>query len=131
MYQAVWNNEIVAQSNECVIIEGNYYFPLDSIQKDYFCDSTTSTHCPWKGNASYFHLEVNGEMNYDCAWHYKNPSEKASHIKDYVAFWNGVDIQKVEEQNSSEPAETIKQKNDRICLYDSDTEEKLDCWTVE
>ena len=90
--KAIWNNEVVAESTNTVIVEGNHYFPPESLNKDYFKESNTRTTCPWKGKASYYHLEVEGDTNHDAAWYYADPKEAASEIKDHVAFWKGVEI---------------------------------------
>jgi len=90
--KAIWNNKIIAESDETVIVENNHYFPVESIQKAYFKDSNTHTSCPWKGVASYYHLEVDGKENRDAAWYYPEVSELARDIKGRVAFWKGVEI---------------------------------------
>lgn len=90
--KAIWNNKVVAESNDTIVIEGNHYFPEESVKKEYFAPSGTHTVCPWKGTASYYTLEVNGEENKDAAWYYPDPSEKAKEIKNYIAFWKGVEI---------------------------------------
>jgi len=90
--QAIWNGKTIAESNETIVIEGNHYFPPDSINKEFFKENSNTTVCPWKGTASYYDVEVNGQTNSGAAWYYPQPSEKAKQIKDYVAFWRGVDI---------------------------------------
>lgn len=90
--KAIWNNQVIAQSDKTVVVENNHYFPADSINMAFFKSSDTHTTCPWKGEASYYTLEVNGKKNVDAAWYYKNPSEKAKEIKNFVAFWKGVKI---------------------------------------
>ncbi|MCE2614145.1 DUF427 domain-containing protein [Flavobacteriaceae bacterium D16] len=90
--KAIWNNKVIAESDETVIVENNHYFPVESIQKVYFKDSNTHTSCPWKGVASYYHLEVDGKENRDAAWYYPEVSELARGIKGRVAFWKGVEI---------------------------------------
>lgn len=94
MVKALWNGKEIAASEECIVVEGNQYFPPESVKKEYFKDSTNSSICPWKGTASYYNLEVDGESNADAAWYYPDPSRAAMEIKDYVAFWRGVEIQK-------------------------------------
>jgi len=89
---AKWNDAVLATSDQCISVEGNAYFPPESINKEYFQPSNTHTHCPWKGQASYFDIVVNGEVNKNAAWYYPEPKEKASEIKDYVAFWHGVQV---------------------------------------
>ncbi|PKP10477.1 MAG: hypothetical protein CVU09_06960 [Bacteroidetes bacterium HGW-Bacteroidetes-4] len=91
--KAIWNGEIVAESNDTIIVEGNHYFPPESIKKEYFNPSDTFTSCYVKGKARYFNLTVNGQINFDAAWHYPKPFEKAAHIKNYIAFWKGVQIE--------------------------------------
>lgn len=90
--KAVWKNQVLAESNRTIIIEGNQYFPQDDVAMQYFVPSTLHTHCPWKGQASYFSINVNGDINKDAAWYYLNPKDAARHIKGYVAFWKGVQI---------------------------------------
>lgn len=92
MKTATWNNEVIAQSDETVVIEGNHYFPPNSIKKEFFKGNDTHTTCHWKGEASYYDLEVNGETNTDAAWYYPETSEMAKGIKGYVAFWKGVKV---------------------------------------
>lgn len=90
--KAVWNNKTIAESNETLVIENNHYFPADSIKKEFFKNNGTHTHCPWKGEASYYTLEVDGKQNPDAAWYYPDPKHAAKQIKNYVAFWKGVTI---------------------------------------
>jgi uncharacterized protein (DUF427 family) len=92
--KAIWNGEVIAESNNTVVIEGNHYFPHDSIKKDFFKPSNTHTSCPWKGVASYYSVEVNGKDNKDAAWFYPETKELAKGIKNYVAFWKGVKVEK-------------------------------------
>ena len=91
--RAIWNNEVIAESDSTVVIEGNHYFPENSIKKEYFKQSDTHTTCPWKGEASYYSLEVKGEENSDAAWYYPETSELAKNIKGHVAFWKGVSVE--------------------------------------
>ena len=91
--KAIWNNQVIAESDETIVVENNHYFPEESIRKEYFKKSDTHTTCPWKGVASYYHLEVDGKENKDAAWYYPNPKEKAKNITNYVAFWRGVKIE--------------------------------------
>jgi uncharacterized protein (DUF427 family) len=90
--KAIWNDQIIAESDETVIVEGNHYFPPDSVNKDFFKESTKQTGCPWKGTANYYHIEVDGKVNNDAAWHYPEPKEAAKKIKDHIAFWKGVNV---------------------------------------
>lgn len=91
--KAIWNGETIAESDNTVVIEGNHYFPAESIKEEYFKKSDTQTVCPWKGKASYYSLEVGGKENKDAAWYYPQPSELAKGIKDSVAFWRGVKVE--------------------------------------
>jgi uncharacterized protein (DUF427 family) len=90
--KAIWNHEIIAESQNTLVVENNQYFPPDAIKKDFFKPSATNSTCPWKGEASYFSVEVNGKVNKDAAWYYPQPKDAAKQIKDYVAFWKGVEI---------------------------------------
>jgi uncharacterized protein (DUF427 family) len=92
MKQALWKGVVIAESDATVVIEGNHYFPPDAIKKEYFSPSDTHTTCAWKGVASYYHVEVNGEKNADAAWYYPKTSELAKSIEGYVAFWKGVQV---------------------------------------
>ena len=93
MPKALWNDVILAESEETIVVEGNHYFPPESIKKEHFQESNTHTVCPWKGAASYFTVIVNGNENRDAAWYYPNPSDAAAQIKNYVAFWRGVRVE--------------------------------------
>lgn len=90
---ATWNGVVIAKSDQTVVIEGNHYFPPDTIKTEYFNNSDTNTVCHWKGTASYYDLEVNGKTNKDAAWYYPETSELARSIKGYVAFWRGVIVE--------------------------------------
>ncbi len=94
MAKAIWNDVILAESDQGEIVEGNYYFPPDSINKQYFKESNTRSNCFWKGEASYYTIEVNGQQNKDAAWYYPTPKEKAKNFQGYVAFWKGVQVEK-------------------------------------
>jgi uncharacterized protein (DUF427 family) len=89
---ATWNGEIIAESDQTTVVEGNHYFPIDSVRQDVLRPSDTHSTCPWKGEASYYTLEVNGAQNVDAAWYYPEPKKEAEMIKDHVAFWNGVEV---------------------------------------
>jgi uncharacterized protein (DUF427 family) len=91
--KAIWNNEVIANSDETVVVEGNHYFPPDSVRKEYLQPSSTHTTCPWKGLASYYNLVVNGETNKDAAWYYPDPKDAAAEITDRIAFWRGVKVE--------------------------------------
>lgn len=90
--KALWNNQVIAESNDTVVVENNHYFPKSSLKTEYLKDSTTHSTCPWKGLASYYTLEVDGKKNPDAAWYYPEPKPAAANIKDHVAFWKGVKI---------------------------------------
>ena len=90
--KALWNNQVIAESNDTVVVENNHYFPKSSVKTEYLNDSNTHSTCPWKGLASYYNLEVDGKENPDAAWYYPEPKEAAANIKDHVAFWKGVKI---------------------------------------
>jgi len=85
------NNVVLAESKDTIVIEGNHYFPPDAINQQYFKKSDTRTNCPWKGEASYYHLVLGEEVEKDAAWYYPAPKEAAREIKDYVAFYKGVE----------------------------------------
>ena len=90
--KAIWNGQIIAESDNTVVIENNHYFPADTIKKEFFKESDTHTVCPWKGQASYYTLEVDGKSNPDAAWYYPSTSHAAKPIEGYVAFWKGVSV---------------------------------------
>ena len=93
MAKAIWNGMVLAESESVQIVEGNVYFPPDALKREYFHESDTHSTCPWKGLASYYHIEVNGEVNNDAAWYYPEPKDAARSIKDHVAFWKGVKVE--------------------------------------
>ena len=90
--KAIWNGTVLAQSDETIVVEGNHYFPPDALNREYFQESSKHTTCPWKGQASYYDVVVNGETNRDAAWYYAEPKPAAAQIKGYVAFWRGVKV---------------------------------------
>ncbi|MFA7325630.1 MAG: DUF427 domain-containing protein [Candidatus Kapaibacterium sp.] len=90
--RAKWNDIIIAESDNTQIVEGNHYFPRNTIKMEYFDESRTHTTCVWKGEASYFDINVNGQLNKDAAWYYPEPKDAAKNIKNMVAFWKGVEI---------------------------------------
>jgi|SRR6476469_288676 uncharacterized protein (DUF427 family) len=92
MATARWNGEVIAQSDDTKVVEGNEYFPPDSVRADFLAPSETRSTCPWKGEASYYTLRVNGDENPDAAWYYPTPKDAAAEIKDHVAFWRGVEV---------------------------------------
>ena len=93
MAKAVWNDVVLAESDETVVVEGNHYFPPDSVKKEYLQETDSHTTCFWKGLASYYSIEVDGKTNDNAAWYYPEPSDAAQNIKDYVAFWKGVRVE--------------------------------------
>lgn len=90
--KAIWNGTLLAESDDIVTVEGNAYFPADSLKREHFEESATRTSCPWKGEASYLSVVVDGERNDDAAWTYPTPKDAAAPIKDRVAFWRGVEV---------------------------------------
>lgn len=90
--KAVWKNTVIAESDDTVVVEGNHYFPLATLKREYTSFSNHKTMCPWKGQASYLSLLVDGEMNPDAAWYYPEPKAGAEQVKDRVAFWKGVQV---------------------------------------
>lgn len=94
MAKATWEGAVLAESNQTVEIEGNQYFPPEAIRKEYFKLSDAHSVCPWKGTASYYDIEVNGKSNAGAAWYYPQPKDAAGRIKNYVAFWKGVSVEK-------------------------------------
>lgn len=93
MPKAIWNGAILAQSDRCEVVEGNQYFPPDTINRQYFKESNTHTTCPWKGTASYYTIEVDGKTNPDAAWYYPSPKDAAQNISGHIAFWKGVKVE--------------------------------------
>ena len=90
--KATWNGRVIAESDKTVVIENNHYFPPESISRQYLRESERRSTCPWKGEAHYFDLVVDGEQNRNAAWSYPAPKDAAREIKDHVAFWKGVEI---------------------------------------
>ena len=90
--KATWRGTTLAESEQTIVVEGNHYFPPDSITRNHFAESATHTTCGWKGEASYYDIIVNGTVNKDAAWFYPDPEPTAANIKNYVAFWKGVDV---------------------------------------
>jgi uncharacterized protein (DUF427 family) len=90
--KAIWNNKVIAESDATRVVEGNHYFPEESVNKEYLKPSRTHSTCPWKGEASYYSLDAGGKSNVDAAWYYPEPKEAAKEIKNYVAFWKGVSV---------------------------------------
>ncbi len=92
MPRAIWNGIVLAESEKTVLVEGNHYFPPDSINREYFRESDMTTVCPWKGMANYYDVAVNGQVNRGAAWYYLSPKPAAKNIDGYVAFWRGVEV---------------------------------------
>lgn len=90
--KAIWNGAVIAESNDTIVVENNHYFPPDAVDKKFLKSSDTHTTCPWKGIASYYTLNVDGKENKDAAWYYPQPKEAAAQIKNYIAFWKGVEV---------------------------------------
>ena len=91
--KAIWNGQIIAESTETLVVENNHYFPPEAVNKAFLKESDTHTNCPWKGQASYYTLSVDGQENQDAAWYYPQTSDLAKQIKGYVAFWKGVTVE--------------------------------------
>jgi uncharacterized protein (DUF427 family) len=94
MAKATWEGTVIAESDRTVEVEGNQYFPLDAIRKEYFQPSNEHSVCPWKGTASYYDIDVSGKRNPGAAWYYPDPKPAAKQIKDHIAFWKGVKVEK-------------------------------------
>jgi uncharacterized protein (DUF427 family) len=92
MAQAIWKGKVLADSAETRVVEGNHYFPPESVHREYFEESSHHTTCPWKGKASYLSVVVDGEKNENAAWFYPEPKDAAAEIKDHLAFWRGVEV---------------------------------------
>lgn len=90
--KATWNGQVIAESNQTKVIEGNHYFPPESVNQSFLTKTDTTSQCPWKGQAHYYTITVDGQENPDAAWYYPSPSEAALEIKDHVAFWKGVKV---------------------------------------
>ena len=90
--RAIWNNRVIAESDDTIVVERNHYFPKESVKAEFLKNSGTHTTCPWKGLASYYTLDVDGRQNPDAAWYYPEPKPEAANIANYIAFWKGVEI---------------------------------------
>lgn len=90
--KAIWNNKVIAESNDTLIVEGNHYFPEESVNKEFLVASNLNTTCPWKGIAHYHHLNVDGKTNENSVWYYPEPKDAAAEIKGRMAFWKGVKV---------------------------------------
>jgi len=93
MPKAIWNGQVIAESDKTEVVDGNHYFPAESISQEFFRDNTHTTVCGWKGTANYYDLVVDGSVNEQAAWYYAEPFEAAQNIKGSVAFWKGVEVQ--------------------------------------
>jgi uncharacterized protein (DUF427 family) len=91
--KATWHGTTIAESDDTVVVEGNHYFPADSLRREYVRKSDQHSHCPWKGDASYYDIVVDGSVNEGAAWYYPEPEEAAAQIKERVAFWKGVVVE--------------------------------------
>ena len=91
--RAVWNGTVIAESDDTVMVEGNHYFPREAVRSDVLRPSESHTWCPWKGEASYLTVEVDGQANADAAWFYEEPKSAAARIRDHVAFWHGISVE--------------------------------------
>lgn len=90
--KAIWKDVIIADSDDTIVVEGNHYFPAESVNRDLLQESDTTTTCPWKGTANYYHVVVDGDTNRDAAWYYAEPKAAASPIRGRIAFWKGVKV---------------------------------------
>lgn len=93
--EAVWNDQVIAHSDETVMVEGNHYFPIEDVDPTLLAPSDTTTECPWKGTAHYYTIELDGERLEDAAWYYPEPKPEAAQIRGRIAFWNGVEVDEV------------------------------------
>ncbi|MGX7896944.1 DUF427 domain-containing protein [Tsuneonella sp. HG222] len=90
--EAVWNDQVIAHSDDTVVVEGNHYFPKDDVDPSVLVKSNTTSVCPWKGTANYYTIDIDGERNVDAAWYYADPKPEAEQVRGRIAFWNGVEI---------------------------------------
>lgn len=90
--KAIWKNKVIAESDDTIIVENNHYFPAESVDQEVLQKSDTHTTCPWKGEASYYNIKIDGAVNEDAAWYYPNPKDAAANIKGRIAFWHGVEV---------------------------------------
>jgi uncharacterized protein (DUF427 family) len=109
MPKAIWNGAVLAASDQTIVVEGNHYFPPETLNRDYFNENERHTVCPWKGTASYFDVEVEGKVNRAAAWFYPDPKPAARQIKNYVAFWGGVKVVQ-DDAGQAEAAAGIRSK---------------------
>jgi uncharacterized protein (DUF427 family) len=94
MPRALWKGQVIAETDQHELVEGNVYFPPDSIRREFFQPSSTTTVCGWKGTANYYNVVVDGQENQDAAWYYADPKPAAANIKDHIAFWRGVTVER-------------------------------------
>ena len=94
MARATWNGAVIAESDTYEVVEGNVYFPPGAVKREHLRDSATHTVCGWKGTASYYDVVVDGQTNADAAWYYPDPKDAAANVRDHVAFWKGVQVEK-------------------------------------
>lgn len=92
MITAIFNGKVIAKSDQTIVVEGNHYFPPESVNQDFLVENESRSVCPWKGVASYYDIQVDGQVNRGAAWYYPNPSKAAEKIKNHVAFWRGVNV---------------------------------------
>ena len=90
--KAIWNNHVIADSDDTVFVEGNHYFPRTAVRESFLAESEVTSFCPWKGIANYYHLVVDGKENPDAAWYYSEPKDAARKIANRIAFWRGVEV---------------------------------------
>ena len=90
--RAIWNDQLIAESDDTVFVEGNHYFPMTAVREAFLENSDRTSFCPWKGIANYFHVVVNGSENEDAAWYYREPKEAARKLAGRIAFWRGVKV---------------------------------------
>jgi uncharacterized protein (DUF427 family) len=93
MRRAIWNGTVIAESDRCIVVEGNQYFPAETVKREFLRDSSTHTVCSWKGTASYYDIVVNDAVNKDAAWYYPETKSEANNIRGYIAFWKGVTVE--------------------------------------
>lgn len=92
MIKAIWNGQVIAETDDTVVVEGNHYFPMKSVKEEYLRPSATTSFCGWKGDCSYYSLEIDGQKNPDAVWYYADPYPRAENIRNRVAFWKGVEV---------------------------------------
>ena len=114
MFRAVWNGAVLAESGHTVKLEGSRYFPAESLHRRYFTDSPSTSACPWKGQARYYRISVDGKTDHDAAWYYPQPSPAAGTITGHVAFWHGVRVERVPGPGEETPRGTSRPLADRI-----------------